>query len=556
MASERGDFPLFRQLPVEIQLKIWTAALENVWVGVCPGKTQFRWNPALAMSRVCKIAREHVKKTHHYRLVRCGRFHRPGKLWDVVPTNPDTDTFIIPIHGRGHAPLPRNVDLQQSSNHTGDTSEMVQHMRKLILFETTMNPIRAMFAEAVPIDQLLSELNVPPQTALAPAQPESQDELIPVDPDWSKRFPKLNDLTYVTRKTHYSWWIGGEYRVHGPDVVSRPAEGCEWYGEPQDNIKAAWVEDYLGKREKRTKVNSSGSCQSPTTQLNEEALKYYEKIGICDDTGTSWAFDEENSFKKNIWHLALKRRKGDDPNSSKPEYLSPTRFKSIDMSFSRDVSAVVPRIGLRGYSYNASSCGGFWAGYRLYLGNRPRLEFSPLVWDDVKEYMDSFQTYEDNNPDRNFFSESRSHETYIRSFYRVEGIEPSSPEMIVKISIIRPGEEAPPSHPHHCWEPVAGDFSNCGDLQGVDWRLPVPISPPPSEKEFKKFMAPGFNRRVSDKDKLLLCEREEKLLKSLNRLRIRRIFDQVMSEMHLNHPSDFPIPRHFHEGKAPPESTT
>ncbi|CAG9940249.1 unnamed protein product [Clonostachys rosea f. rosea IK726] len=546
MASEKGEFPLFRKLPVEIQLKIWTAALENVWVGVCPGTTQFRWNPALAMLTVSKISRERVKKTHHYRLARCGRFPPPNKLWDVVPTNPDTDTFIIPIHDRGHAPLPRNVDLQQSKNHTGDTPEMMQqHMRKLILFETTMNPQRARFAEAVPIGQLLSELSVPPQTASAPAQPEPQDELIPIDPDWSERFPKLNDLT---------WWIGGEYRVHGPDVVSRPAEGCEWYGEPQDNIKAAWVEDYLGKRENKTKLNSNGSCQSPATQHNEEALKYYEKIGICDDTGTTWAFDEENSFKKNIWHLALKRRKGDDPNSNEPGYLHPARFKSIDMRFSRNVSAVVPKIGLRGYSYNTSSCGGFWAGYRLYLGSRPRLEFSPLVWDDVKEYMNSFQTYEDNKSDRNVLS--GLDERYSRSFYNVEGIEPSSPEMIVKISIIRPGEEAPPSHPHHCWEPVAGDFSNCGDLQGVDWRLTVPVSPPPSERDFKKYMAPGFNRRVSDKDKLLLCEREEKLLKILNRFRIRRIFDQVMSEMDSNYPLDFPIPRHFHEGKAPSESTT
>ncbi|CAH0057681.1 unnamed protein product [Clonostachys solani] len=411
---------------------------------------------------VCRKTREHVKKTHQYRLVRCGRFFRPKRLYDVVPTNPDTDTFVIPMHGGKSAPFPRNVPHPQGVKHGATPPEKIQHMRKLILFDPEMEPIRAVFTKGVPIDRLLSELNVPPQTAWAPAQSE-QDELIPIDADWPERFSKLNDLTYVTRKTHYSWWIGGEYHVHGPDV----------------------------------------------------GLEYYEKMGICDDTGTTWAFDETNSFRLNIWHFALNRRKGADPNFKTPGYLAPWYYKSIKMKYSRNTSAVVPKIGLRGYSYNTSSCGGFWAGYRLYLGKHPRLEFSPLVWDDVKEYLDAFQTHEDNREDCSIPTVKGT-----EKHYRVKGVEPSSPEMIVKISIIRPGEEAPPSHPHHCWEPVAGDFSNCGNLQGVDWRLTVPISPPPAKEEFKKFMAPGFNRLVSDKDKLLLCEREEKLLKNLNRFRI------------------------------------
>ncbi|CAH0027763.1 unnamed protein product [Clonostachys rhizophaga] len=398
-----------------------------------------------------------------------------------------------------------------------------------------MNHKISVFGKGLEIRPLLSELNLPPQTALAPAQPGHQDELISIDMKWLERFPNLSDLTYVTRKAHYNWWIGGEYRVHGPDVVSRPAEGCKWHGEPEKNINAAWVEDYLEGNPK------------------DQGLEYYEKMGICDDTGTTWAFDGKNSFAQNIWQFAWQRRLGVDPGLRETYAYTDKRRDTMIHKYSDNASAAVPKIGLRGYSYNTSSCGGFWAGYRLYVGNHPRLEFSPLAWDDVKEYLESFQTYEDNREDAEFGKEEA--ETVSKRYKHGKDIKPSSPETIVKITIIRPGEEAPRSHPHHCWEPVAGDFNNCDDLQGVDWRQVFPVNPPPVGKEFKKFMAPGFNRRLSDEDNMLLCSREEKLLKNLNRFRIRQIFYTVMRGIYGNHKAGLPAPYHFHESEVPSGST-
>lgn len=77
-------------------------------------------------------------------------------------------------------------------------------------------------------------------------------------------------------------------------------------------------------------------------------------------------------------------------------------------------------------SYDATSCGGIWAGFRIWPHEGGRVEFSLLGWDDVKDTAYACQ----------------DHDKIKRHFA----------EMIVKIFIVQPGRAVPTGGPHCSWE--------------------------------------------------------------------------------------------------------
>lgn len=83
------------------------------------------------------------------------------------------------------------------------------------------------------------------------------------------------------------------------------------------------------------------------------------------------------------------------------------------------------RIGLMGYSKNATSVGGHWAGFRYFVDTH-RVEFTPLAYHDVKDQLEM----------------------------RVDshGV---LPEVAVRVWVIRPGEKSTaPDESYHGWERV------------------------------------------------------------------------------------------------------
>lgn len=78
-----------------------------------------------------------------------------------------------------------------------------------------------------------------------------------------------------------------------------------------------------------------------------------------------------------------------------------------------------------GYSKNATSVGGHWAGFRYFVDTK-RVEFTPLAFHDVKHQL----------------------EMGVNS----RGV---LPEVAVRVWVIRPGEESTaPDESYHGWEPV------------------------------------------------------------------------------------------------------
>lgn len=230
--------------------------------------------------------------------------------------------------------------------------------------------------------------------------------------------------------------MGDEYRVHGPEVVSRPPERFQNSVQPHG-------------------TNSLGEY--------ENMVGYFEARSISDDTGIEWGeFSGFTTDPREQWDF--RRCWQDIPGKCQ----------------------VNPKIGLRGFSYNSSSCGGVWAGFRLYLGKSPRLEFSPLHWEDVKQYMYSFRTTSSGNT-----------LPAIAHGYLTERAAGRFPQCIVKVDIIRPNSLPPQSSPHHCWEPVDGAFDSIGDTHGVDWRDPVDFSIPHPSWDPEEYMDPEFDGALS-----------------------------------------------------------
>lgn len=149
-------------------------------------------------------------------------------------------------------------------------------------------------------------------------------------------------------------------------------------------------------------------------------------------------------------------------------------------------------------------------GFRLFLGDHPRLEFSPLTWDDVKEYMISFKDCpEYKQPSDQGWRKAPEEPNWHTSF----------PGCIIKVTVIRPGETAPASSPHHCWERVGGKYEHgSSDLKGVDWRTLGDIEPTRGE----------FMRELHrPKHAAPVTEREKEIAWCLNRYRILMFWTYV-----------------------------
>lgn len=115
-------------------------------------------------------------------------------------------------------------------------------------------------------------------------------------------------------------------------------------------------------------------------------------------------------------------------------------------------STVTPRIGFYGFSRGTMSLGGKWARFR-YFTKTNEVFFNPLAWSEV--------------------------EFFIRRYYTSDGCvikAPGSPhpQLIARVWIIRPGNIAEPSQPHHCWLKVKkweeGDPDWVAQLETI-WKM-------------------------------------------------------------------------------------
>ncbi|VUC26699.1 unnamed protein product [Clonostachys rosea] len=275
-------------------------------------------------------------------------------------------------------------------------------------------------------------------------------------------FKKLEDITFVGKLADWSWLMGDEYRVHGPEVVTKPLEG---FPNPRESDGTKSQDEYGNMGEQ------------------------FQELGISDDSGIkSQTFSGSTLPPREQWNV----------RPSWQEVLGERSPK--------------PKIGRHGFSYNSSSCGGVWAGFRLYLGDQPRLEFSPLRWEDVKQYTYSFRTSPDHHPSPSFIK------GYLNG-----GKSAHFPQCIVKLDIIRPGELPHWTSSHDCWEPVTGAFdSSIGDLRGVDWRIPVEFSVPHPSWGPEEYTDPGFDEPLS--------QGHQKELGYLNKCRLLALFNLVVMQ--------------------------
>jgi hypothetical protein len=136
------------------------------------------------------------------------------------------------------------------------------------------------------------------------------------------------------------------------------------------------------------------------------AAEYFVSRGISADTGEKWIFDMDKRV------------------APYTDYIS----APIDTrtGYGRDLT---PRIGFYGFSRGTMSLGGKWAGFR-YFTETNEVHFSPLAWSEVQYFVHRWYTPEGTgiNPPRT-----------------------PHPQLIARVWIIRPGKEAEPAQPHHCW---------------------------------------------------------------------------------------------------------
>ncbi|VUC27570.1 unnamed protein product [Clonostachys rosea] len=438
MAEKLKDFPFFVQLPPEIQDRVWDSALEGVKVSPEMTKALFRRNVVFTILQVSQAAQDCVIHIAKSRMTNCQKCSLGGKL----PTSFGLDD--------------KGTLVMSWSTEKADTAR-IHDKTRLVLYRS-----RGLMSKSMATRLAMAKREGGPFIG-ENGLPRPYRDIIEIVMDdlggLSGKFANLKDVTYVGKFVDSSWRMGDEYKVHGPEIVSRlPRDG------------------YLSDQ-------------------YEEMLKYYEQKGIADESGLQWP------------HGCL------------------THIRSWkEKTLRKETWAVTPNIGTRGFSYNRSSVGGVWAGFRVYLGDNPRVEFSPLSWEEVKEDTCSFQT----------FGKGRQSEypipTIAHAFVDGDDHNRQFPQGVIKIAIIRPGEQAPPSLPHHCWEAVAGTFDRPDNSHEVDWRKAVDFEPGPTwepEKHLEAKSPPRPKNDMTEEEKKILAA-FEKELKYFNRHRIQAMFIEAI----------------------------
>ncbi|KAH8736151.1 hypothetical protein BGZ61DRAFT_527139 [Ilyonectria robusta] len=192
------------------------------------------------------------------------------------------------------------------------------------------------------------------------------------------RFRHLREYTLMAETTNGSWLIPG-CQIYEPQVVDRRDNGNTFN----------WIEECSPERHPRV----------------TEAEEYFTQRGIAGDTGLGWPLNEDVNRAAPI--LAIKSW------STRRQAPVPT------------LGRIMPRIGLMGYSANATSIGGQWAGFRYYV-DTGRVEFTPLAYHEVQELLEAGR--------------------------KSQGV---LPDMVVRVWVIRPGEEGiAPDESYHGWEEV------------------------------------------------------------------------------------------------------
>lgn len=212
------------------------------------------------------------------------------------------------------------------------------------------------------------------------------------------RWPFLTDLTIAYTRADCEWFLD-TFAVQGPDMNSVSSADCLWYlPEATDAFTA--VEGAL------------------VYDKSQEGALYYQSRGIQVDAGVRWPVDQTEDPHGSM----CDRRDITDERNRHFHTPKPKTFKRSTWKYR-------PNVGLRGFHKNKTSCGGMWAGFRYFPDvDPPRLEFSPLCWDEVKDASYACQNYD-----------------------KVRG---HLPEMVIKVFIVRQGQEAPSGGEHTCWEDV------------------------------------------------------------------------------------------------------
>ncbi|KAH6995977.1 hypothetical protein BKA56DRAFT_666250 [Ilyonectria sp. MPI-CAGE-AT-0026] len=192
------------------------------------------------------------------------------------------------------------------------------------------------------------------------------------------RFRHLREYTLMAETTDGSWLIPG-CQIYEPQVVDRRDDGNTY----------TWIEE----------------CSPEPHPRIVEAEEYFAQRGIAGDTGLGWPLNDDVNRAATM--LAIKswstRRQAPVPS----------------------LGHIMPRIGLMGYSANATSIGGQWAGFRYYV-DTGRVEFTPLAYHEVQELLEAGT--------------------------KSQGV---LPDMVVRVWVIRPGEEGiAPDESYHGWEEV------------------------------------------------------------------------------------------------------
>ncbi|CAH0040004.1 unnamed protein product [Clonostachys rhizophaga] len=419
----------FSDLPRDVQDAIWELVLRDIRIRHHP-KKPLDLGRTLAIAAVNQSARICVFRVGIHRLINRGLCARSDTHWGIFL--PDLDKHTLTVSADAFYQYPGIIEPKrqsQGSEQGSHTVAILRNARRLIIYDERSEILCQSISDhlAEGSSGLLKAKDALPRRLRSPI-----DFITNELGDLSGDFARLESVTYVGKQADWSWWMGDEYRVHGPEVVSRPPS------QPHGTKSHGEYENMVG---------------------------YFEERGISDDTGIEWGdFSGFTIDPREQWDF---RRCWKD---------IPKKWR------------VNPKIGLRGFSYNSSSCGGVWAGFRLYLGESPRLEFSPLHWEDVKQYMYSFQTTSSGNP----------------------------------LPAIAHGPNSMPlrSSPHHCWEPVDGAFDSIGDTQGVDWRAPVDFSIPHPSWDPEEYMNPEFDGALSSE--------QQKELRYFNRHRILTLFNLVV----------------------------
>ncbi|KAH8677115.1 hypothetical protein BGZ61DRAFT_552546 [Ilyonectria robusta] len=153
------------------------------------------------------------------------------------------------------------------------------------------------------------------------------------------------------------------------------------------------------------------------------------------DTGVKWPTNGPGDMNRYANRLAIIRRDQFAAEFAREHGHSPSHM----------LDWFIYRIGLMGYSKNATSVGGHWAGFRFFVDTK-RVEFTPLAYHDVKDHLEM-------------------------------GVDSQGvlPEVAVRVWVIRPGQKSTaPDESYHGWERVkeysAGEGRRTQKIRAL-WQL-------------------------------------------------------------------------------------